>query len=91
MQALQSFSVGDNHLQALPAGMSALLSLKQLWAYGNQLQGLPHDLLSMPAITRKAFASAPLCSSLCTLAIPLAASLHDCAPLQVSGCLSMLS
>lgn len=53
LQALESLSVADNHLQHLPASMAGLVSLKQLWAYGNHLQSLPADILDLPAIRRK--------------------------------------
>ena len=33
--------------------MAGLVSLKQLWAYGNQLQSLPADLMGLPAIKSK--------------------------------------
>ena len=52
LQALESLSVADNHLQHLPASMAGLVSLKQLWAYGNHLQSLPADILDLPAIRR---------------------------------------
>lgn len=50
VQALEVLSVADNHLHTLHSGLSSLTSLKQLWAYGNHLQTLPPDILSMPAI-----------------------------------------
>ena len=49
-QALETFSVADNKLESLPAGMSNLKSLKQFWGYGNRLQTLPPEVLDMPAI-----------------------------------------
>ena len=52
LQALGSLSVADNQLQQLPASMAGLVSLKQLWAYGNHLQSLPADILNLPAIRR---------------------------------------
>ena len=50
VQALEVFSVADNHLHTLHSGLSSLTSLKQFWAYGNHLQTLPADILNMPAI-----------------------------------------
>jgi Leucine-rich repeat (LRR) protein len=78
LQALESLSVADNHLQHLPASMAGLASLKQLWAYGNHLQSLPADILDLPAIRRELTALCPLKSccpisfALCQLLLPFA-------------------
>lgn len=53
VQALQSLSVADNKLTQLPAGLSRLMSLMQLWAYGNQLQSCHPDILTLPLIKSK--------------------------------------
>ena len=63
--------MADNHLQHLPASMAGLVSLKQLWAYGNHLQSLPADILDLPAIRRELTAIrhlesfCPACFALC--------------------------
>ena len=84
LQALESLSVADNHLQHLPASMAGLASLKQLWAYGNHLQSLPADILDLPAIRREPapseillpyiFCPLPTSFAFCSLAFP---SLHS--------------
>jgi hypothetical protein len=83
LQALESLSVADNHLQHLPASMAGLISLKQLWAYGNHLQSLPADILDLPAIICEltaicllksfcpaCFALCHTCFAFCSLASP---------------------
>ncbi len=42
--------MADNALQALPAGLAVLTSLKQLTVYGNRLRALAQELIRMPSL-----------------------------------------
>lgn len=83
IQALETFSVADNHLRSLHSGLSSLTSLKQFWMYGNHLQTLPADILDMPAI------QSTLCLVCCSLMAPLACCGFACLPVGYLCCLHL--